>query len=157
MAAYDCVKPELKAGYAKSGLAVARDYQGWAKYNTVPYESGTHGSRYVNNYANATAKNYGKFEESGTMPEGSFLAKDSILADEAGKVRLGPLFLMEKMEAGFNGDTFDWRYTMVMPDGAIVGTTNGDGHNNVQFCVDCHNLQEQQDAMWFLPEEFRQN
>lgn len=154
-AAYTCVKAEMKAAYAPSGLKAAKAYQGWASFNTAPYQSDTHGARYVNNYANAIAKAYGKFEKAGKLPKGSLLAKDSFLVNKQGQVLIGPLFLMEKMEAGFNPASFDWRYTMVMPDGSVVGTTKGQGSRNVQFCVECHNLQENQDALWFLPEEFR--
>ena len=38
-----------------------------------------------------------------------------------------PLFLMEKMPAGFSYVTGDWRYIMIMPDGSLFGETRGDG------------------------------
>ncbi|MEX2648944.1 MAG: cytochrome P460 family protein [Alphaproteobacteria bacterium] len=159
-ATYDCIKGSMKAGYVKSslasagGLEIASGYQGWGRYSTRSYQSATHGGRQVQNYANAVAQAYGKFEESGRMPVGSVLAKDSFLV-KTGKVSAGPLFVMEKMPAGFNDESGNWRYTLVMPNGKIVGTTNGDGTKAVQFCVACHATMADNDHMWFVPSEYR--
>jgi len=53
------------------------------------------------------------------------VAKDSFTVTQSGGVMTGPLFLMEKREAGFNSATNDWLYMMVRPTGAVVGITNG--------------------------------
>jgi len=154
--AYDCMKGKLSAAYGKSGLAAASAYGGWKRYNRVPYISATHGGRYVNNYANATGDAYGKFEKSGTMPAGTVLAKDSFTVAGNGGVSPGPFFTMEKMPAGFRADANDWRYTLVMPNGAVFGTTNGEGSRNVEFCIECHSaVAEDQDQMFFIPEAYR--
>jgi hypothetical protein len=116
--------------------------------------SGTHGGRYVNNYVNARGSNYGLFENAGPSPEGTVLAKDSF-AVKRGKVVAGPLFLMEKMAANFNAGTQDWRYTLMLPNGKVIGTTNGSGSGKVQFCADCHLAMEDQDSRFFLDEEYR--
>ena len=34
------------------------------------------------------------------------------MVNTKGEVSVGPLFMMEKMQAGFNSDSDDWRYTM---------------------------------------------
>jgi len=83
------------------------------------------------------------------------IAKDSFVVSPAGSLSGGPLFLMEKMGAGFNEDTGDWRYTMITAGGKLVGTTGGDGDSAVQFCADCHASAEEQDYLFFLPEAFR--
>jgi hypothetical protein len=159
-AAYECVKGGMQAGYAKSklmsdtGLAIAGQYQGWSLYNTQPYVSNTHGGRFVNNYGNRRAKSYGKYEQAGVMPAGALLAKDSF-AVKHGKVVAGPLFVMEKMPAGFNADSDNWRYTLVMPGGKVIGTTNGKGSGNVEFCIGCHMSAGDTDSMMFLPEDYR--
>jgi hypothetical protein len=45
---------------------------------------------------------------------------------------------------------------MVMPDGSVAGTTNGDGSAAVEFCNACHvNVAQDQDYLFFLPEDFR--
>ena len=88
---------EMQAAYAKSGGPVSNSYQGWTRYSNFAYVSVTHGNRYVQNYGNAKAKAYGKFENAGRMPVGAILAKDSFQVTGAGKVAVGPLFVMEKM------------------------------------------------------------
>ncbi len=153
---YDCLSKELKAAYAKSDNKVAVSYASWPRYSKQPYTSATHGGRYVQNYANKTGRAYGNFEKAGTMPKGTALAKDSFAVAADGKVSAGPLFIMEKMDAGFNADSGDWRYTMVMPNGSVFGTTKGAGDDKVQFCAACHlGLAADMDSMLFLPEEYR--
>ncbi|MFQ5984649.1 MAG: cytochrome P460 family protein [Alphaproteobacteria bacterium] len=163
-AAYACIKGILKRGYFKSAQAAStgshharyQDYQEWARYSTRPYVSATHGGRFVQNYANVVAKAYGKYEDAGRMPVGAILAKDSFLVQN-GRVAPGPLFVMEKMRAGFNEASGNWRYTLVMADGRVVGTTNGEGSQNVAFCAGCHMglTGEETDSLFFLPDEYR--
>lgn len=155
-AAYDCIITEMKAAYAKSGIGVAAGYTSYKRYSKVAYQSATHGGRYVQNYANGTAKAYGKFEKSGRMPVGSYLVKDSFTATPDGKVGVGPLFIMRKMSAGWNKESDDWKYAMVMPNGAFFGETKGRNAKNMKFCIECHiTVAEEQDSMLFLPEEYR--
>ena len=75
---YTIVREALRAGYPLSGLQVARDYQGWRRYNSAPYLSATHGNHYLNNYANERALAYGEFEGAGRLPVGSFLPVMSV-------------------------------------------------------------------------------
>jgi|TARA_B100000315_G_scaffold242699_1_gene265179 hypothetical protein len=156
MTAYDCAKDEMAAAYKMSGLPAAGQFMNWKNYANNPYPSATHGGRYVNNYGNDTARNYGRYENVGVLPTGSVLAKNSFGVNGAGKVMIGPLFLMEKMPAGFNTDFGDWRYSMVMPDGSIFGRTGGKGSAKVQFCADCHTaLGAEQDHLLFMPPQYR--
>ena len=156
--AYECLVKEMLAGYKKSGMKVAGFYKDWDIYNNQPYVSDTHGGRFVNNYANAAARNYGKFEDVGRLPVGAMLAKDSFAVHATGKTGPGPLFLMEKMPAGFNQESGNWRYTMVMSDGAIFGVTNGQNSAKMQFCIDCHAaVAEDHDSVMLLPDEYRVN
>ena len=153
---YDRILDAMVAGYVKSKNPTAAAYRTWRRYNTAPYLSATHGKRYVNNYANDVAKAYGRFEEAGTLPVGSVLAKDSFEVTERGDVVTGPLALMEKMPAGFNPEGRDWRYTTIMPDGSLFGTTNGENTGRVEFCVECHIAAgDEQDHLFFIPSERR--
>jgi hypothetical protein len=146
----------MTAAYAKSGLAVATGYSEWRRYSKNAYVSETHGSRYVQNYANAEAKAYGAFENAGVMPAGAVLAKDSFTVQADGRVSVGPLFVMEKMAAGFYDDSDDWRYTMIMPDGQVFGTTKGEGSAKVEFCIGCHvSVAPEVDSLLFMPEAYR--
>ncbi|MFQ5774636.1 MAG: adenylate/guanylate cyclase domain-containing protein [Kiloniellaceae bacterium] len=153
---YDRILDDMVAVYRKSGNPHAGVYHTWRRYNTVPYLSATHGRRYVNNYANDPAKAYGRFEEAGTLPAGSVLAKDSFEVTDRGDVHTGPLSLMEKMQPGFNPEGRDWRYTMILPDGALFGTTNGEGSERVEFCMECHIAAgDEQDHLFFVPARHR--
>ncbi len=154
-AAYACIKGSLKAGYAKSGNEWVKSYQSWTNYAAQPYVSDTHGGRLVNNYVNARGSNYGLYEQAGPAPEGTVLAKDSFKVKPNGKVSAGPLFLMEKMAAGFNAESMDWRYTLIMPNGKILGTTGGKNAAKMGFCAECHAVMEDQDSRFYLDEEYR--
>ncbi len=158
VAAYDCLLAELKAAYAKSDNDIALSYAAWTRYSKQAYQSATHGNRYVQNYANAKARTYGAFEKAGVMPAGGAIAKDSFAVMPDGRVAVGPLFLMEKMDAGFNPGSDDWRYTMIMPNGSIFGATGGKGGAKMQFCADCHiSVAPEVDSMMFMPDEYRAN
>jgi hypothetical protein len=156
VAAYDCLIKDMKAAYVRSDNGVAYAYGKWPRYSNQAYASATHGNRYVQNYANDTAKAYGNYEQAGVYPAGSKLAKDSFSVKANGTVSPGPLFVMEKFEAGFNPESGDWRYTMVMPSGQIFGTTKGAGSQKVEFCVGCHmSVTPEMDSTMLLPEEYR--
>ncbi|MBT6441481.1 MAG: hypothetical protein HOK61_03565 [Alphaproteobacteria bacterium] len=107
--------------------------------------------RYVNNYANAKAQDYGLYEEGGPMPVGAIAAKESFVVSPNGKIGVGPLFLMAKQAAGSSPDTGDWYYTMILPNGAVQ-----DAANIQKFCNDCHTIAgEDDDNLMFLPDEYR--
>lgn len=153
---YNRIRDAMVAVYRTSGNPHATIYATWRRYNVTPYLSATHGQRYVNNYANPQAMAYGKAEEAGTLPEGSILAKDSFEVTDRGDVLTGPLALMEKMEPGFNPASRDWRYTMIMPDGSLFGTTNGERSEHVEYCVNCHlSAGDDHDHLYFVPKPHR--
>lgn len=154
---YNRIFDDMVAGYRISGDASAAGYRTWARFNSVPFRSETHGERYVNTYANGIGEPYGRYEAAGTMPRGTILAKDSFAVTTRGDVFSGPLFLMEKMAPGFKAEARDWRYTMIMPDGSVFGVTNGQGSERVEFCIACHEAAgDQLDHLFFPPEDFRQ-
>jgi hypothetical protein len=156
VALYDCLMKELKAAYAKSDDPVALSYQSWPRYSTRAYVSATHGERRVQNYANPAARAYGAYEAAGEMPRGAVLAKDSFTVGKDGHAKVGPLFIMEKMTDGWNAASDDWRYSMIMPNGSVFGTTKAAGSQKVQFCADCHMaVAPEVDSMMFMPEEYR--
>ena len=154
-AIYRDIAGDLTGLYKRSGVKAAMGYQKWRRYNTSPYLSVTHGQRYVNNFANGLAADYGRFEQSGPMPVGAVIAKDSVAVTGDGEIYPGPLFLMEKMAAGFSNATGDWRYTMIMPDGSLFGVTKGESSERVEYCIGCHLAQERYDHLYFPPERFR--
>jgi len=152
---YRIARKSLSVGYAGSGLTETQDYQSWRRFNTAPYLSSTHGNHYINNYANDTGRAYGRFENADTLPPGTILAKDSFAVTETGGILLGPLFVMEKMPAGFNDITGDWKYKLVQPDGTFFGETKGEGAERVEYCIACHWAVEHQDHLYFIPGDYR--
>jgi len=156
IAVYDCLQPQMAVAYAASGADIAVHFNSYRLYSNHPYVSATHGERYVMNYANDTARAYGLFEKAGALPVGSKLAKPSFSVKGNGQATMGPLFTMEKMDAGFNPDSGDWRYSMVLPSGSVVGSTNGKGADKVEFCIGCHlSVTPEQDSIMLIPEEYR--
>ncbi len=152
---YDVIANALTAGYKLSGHTVAETYQGWQRYNSTPYLSISHGNHYLNNYANPAASAYGAFEDAGLMPVGSVIAKDSFSVTTSRGIVLGPLFIMQKMAPGFNDLTGDWKYTEILPDGTLLGETNGEGAERVEYCIACHLANEKQDHLYFVPKRYR--
>lgn len=152
---YQAIREKLSSSYGLNRSKKLRKYLDWSRYSRAPYRSATHGARYVNNYANPKAKAYGQFEQAGVLAVGSTLVKDSFSATARGDILPGPLFVMEKMPQGFNSPSVNWKYTMIMPDGSLFGTTKGEGAKNVAFCVGCHATQAERDHLFFIPKKYR--
>jgi len=155
-ALHDCIVEAMRPAYARSGHRDAADFLDWELASSGFYRSATHGGRYVANYVDGPGSTYGAFEEAGPQPAGTRVAKPSFTLSLDGLLRLGPLFLMEKMPAGFSSDTGDWRYSMILPAGTVVGLTGGTGAERVGFCADCHaRVGAAQDYLFFPPPEAR--
>ncbi len=67
-AGYACALPEMLAGYAAAGVPSATAYATWTNYARHPYLSATHAGRYVNNYANDVAADYGRYQARDPLP-----------------------------------------------------------------------------------------
>jgi len=158
-ALYDCIKDKIYSGLQASGLEEAKAYRDWALVSTAPFISATHGNRFVRHYVNDVGKEaYIKWEALAgrNMPVGSITAKESFNVNKKGEVRNGPFFLMEKVAAGTLPDTDDWKYTLMFPNGKVVGVSGTDTAKKVKFCHDCHvNVLDDQDAMFFPDEDYR--
>ena len=158
-ALYDCIQGDLIAGYTKAAaVPTVTRYREWKVVTTAPLVSRTHGGRLVNHIVNDIAlERYTQWE----AMKGTRFATDSIVAKEAfrvaqnGDVRPGPLFIMEKAAQGTSPATDDWIYTRVFPNGEYERTLGKDS-DKLTFCHDCHaEVLEDQDAMFFPPEEYR--
>jgi hypothetical protein len=99
---FECLKPVMQAAYSPAEDPAASAFLGWWRYSTSAYPSATHGGRYVLNFGNRAGKDYIKYEDGGTLPAGSVIAKPSFGVSPTGQALLGPLFLMEKMAVGFD-------------------------------------------------------
>lgn len=82
------------------------------------------------------------------------LAKDGFSVMLKGKTGLGRFFLMEKMTAGFNKNSRDWKYTLVIPKGSILDVSDAQNSKGMVFCYECHMaVKEEENPIMFLPEE----
>ncbi|MGF1624012.1 MAG: cytochrome P460 family protein [Alphaproteobacteria bacterium] len=152
-AVYGELVDKMLARYRITGDPVAEAYLDWPRFNTAPYLSALHGNRYVNNYANNP--DYGLFGAGLPLATGTIVAKDAFTVMDDGRMFPGPLMIMEKMAPGYDPDGGDWRYTMILPDGTVFGTSNGQGAENVENCKACHAAVADRDFLYFMPEEFR--
>lgn len=154
---YECAKPAMAEDYAKADIDSVRNFQSWTLFSTIPYRSRSHSRRYVNNYANdIAAPLYGQYGAAGRLPEGSVIVKDSFVVTEEGRLVFGSLSIMEKMTTGFNPQGGDWRFTFVLPDGRLFGSTHELDEYTVEFCQDCHrDAGVEQDYLFFLPPKYR--
>lgn len=152
---YSALKERMAEGYALSKLEIVDNYQSWRRYNTVPYISATHGSRFVNSYANDKTENYGKLKEGETYAVGTVFAKDAITITEDDKQLPGALFVMEKLAAGTSEPTANWRYVVVNPDGSLFGDTTGEEADLVGYCHTCHEGVADQDYTFFVRKKYR--
>jgi hypothetical protein len=152
---YNGIAEQMREGYAQSRYSSARDYQNWQRFNTSPYLSPGHGNRFLNNYGNDQATDYFKMADGGTLPAGAILAKDSFTVTAAENVYPGALFLMEKLPAGTNSATADWRYVMLLPDGSVLGDTTGANPDSMTFCHACHLQAKSSDYLFLLPDKLR--
>ena len=156
MALYDCLQKTIGSSYKGGGHWAVNKWQGFDNFTTHAYPSATHGNRFVLNYVNKLgSKAYANYGGVNPMPIGTTAAKASFTVSASGQASIGPLFIMEKMVRGFNSETGDWRYALVMPGGQTVGLTGGANSAAMTFCHDCHVGAEDDDFLLFLPEEVR--
>lgn len=148
---YDCLKDAMAEGYANEGDPIGKNYRSWTLSSTRPAVQGAHSNRLLQTFANpAAAEQYLKFEEEGVeMPVGSVLAKESITVSIKKKAaRVGPLFIMTKLEPGAAPETDDWFYGGLQPNGKPMKFKQS-------YCHDCHVVWEDQDSLAYPMEEVR--
>jgi hypothetical protein len=146
---YDCIEGAMAAAYGAEGDAVGTAYRGWQVTSTRPAVAGPHGDRFLQTFANpVAADDYLAFaEERGPMPVGSVLAKESFALKD-GVARVGPLFVMTKLEPGAAPEAGDWRYDALQPNGKVMGIQQG-------FCAGCHMNWDYRDSLAYPLEEVR--
>ena len=141
----------MAEGYAAAGDEVGSSYRNWSVTSTRPAVAGPHGERLLQTFANdVAAEQYLKFAQEGVvMPAGSVLAKESItISKKAKEARVGPLFIMTKLEAGGAPETDDWLYAGLQPNGKPMTFKQA-------FCHDCHAGFAEQDFLAYPLEEVR--
>ena len=147
---YECIKGELREGYAAVGDERATAYQSWGVTSTVPGGVGNHGSRFLMTFVNEVGfDEYVKFSDEGAkMPVGTLIAKESFNVNKKGIVKKGPLFFMEKVAAGEADEFGNWVYSALQAKGKVMKIKQ-------KFCHDCHGNFEGQDSLGYPEEDYR--
>lgn len=119
------------------------NWKGFTNVSPGPWLSPTHGKRFVEIYVNDVALE--AYKSGGEMPVGSIVVKPSWENEDGVPGADGPLFVMEKMPAGFAPESEDWFYAFQWQSppekwAAKIGT-NVDWRSpseKVEYCSDCH-------------------
>jgi len=133
------------------------------KMNSRPWNSRTHGHRWVNTYVSKEAVE--AYEKSDPLPEGTQVVKESF-ENAGGKAsgQSGPLYVMVKNSSAATRSTGGWQYALVWEKPVPHNPENiqeavrwlpGDPHLN--SCVKCHNHFKLGDYMGGIPEGFEKN
>ena len=154
-AIYHQIQSELAKTFARSELPVVKEYNTWKRYNRAPYLSSTHGDRYINNFANDLAVRYDALAKGYKMPAGAVFAKDGFAVTKEGDILPGRLFVMEKLAEGASPGTGDWRYLAIESDGSLIGDSQHDAQNALEFCHICHKVRSSRDFLFFVPPGYR--
>ncbi len=93
---------------------------------------GFHGGRFLVTYVNETGADAYLQWGAAPIPAGTVIAKESFSVNEQGAAQAGPLFIMQKTEAGQSPETDDWYYMMVGPDGSPQAV------EVISACSQCH-------------------
>ncbi|SFI90562.1 cytochrome P460 family protein [Jannaschia pohangensis] len=148
-ALYDCMEGQMLDAYTKEGDAIAGAYRDWTITATRAAVAGPHQERFLLTFVNDVAtEQYLKFEDGDfEMPVGSILVKESIGVRD-GTARVGPLFIMEKVDTAEAAEYGNWFYSGIQPNGKPLKISQ-------KFCHDCHGGYEGQDSMGYPLEEVR--
>jgi hypothetical protein len=122
------------------------DWKSFTNVSPGPWISKTHGKRFVEIYVNDVALEAYKSRET-ALPVGSIVVKPSWENEDGKPGADGPLFVMEKMAAGFAPDSDDWLYVFQWQNppekwAAKIGT-NVDWRSpseKIEYCSDCHDV-----------------
>ena len=94
---------------------------------------------YLNDVALGAVEN-----RSGTMPEGSIVAKENYMPDKT----LAAVTVMYKV-AGYNPDHNDWFFTKFLPDGTLDKMPNGMAmEGKIPGCQGCHSAKRDNDYLY---------
>lgn len=141
---YQCARDSLISGYQKGDNPVAKDYVNWKAAATGPAKPGFHSNRYLMTYVNEIGHStYVAYASSDVnMPIGSLVAKESYKLKKGGKIKAGPLFIMEKVGADKAPKADGWLYSGVKANGKPMKFKQA-------FCHNCHKAYKAQDALGY--------
>lgn len=86
-------------------------FEGWTKVTKFPHPSPTHGKRFAEIYVNDVG--LAAYTSEADFPVGTIIVKQTWENDNGKPSTVkGPVFVMEKKEAGFNAEHEDWYYAI---------------------------------------------
>ena len=142
-------------------LSLARGYRTHlVKMNTRPWNSRTHGHRWVNTYVSKEGME--AYQKSDVMPEGSRVVKESFEdADGKPSGQPGPLYIMVKGPTSSSPRTGGWQYALSW-DNPVPGNPEKiqmpvqwlPGNPHLNSCAKCHNHFKLGDYLGGIPEGF---
>lgn len=151
----------LPVGNLSDPLEAARDYRhSLVKMNSKPWNSRTHGHRWVNTYVSKEAAD--AYKNSNPLPEGSLVVKESF-EDLNGKISdvPGPLYVMRKGKAADSPSTGGWQYALAWekpaahnPENILMPVKWLPGDSHLSSCVKCHNHFKTSDYVGGIPEGY---
>lgn len=140
--------------------AVGNYREDLVKMNSKPWNSRTHGHRWVNTYVSREAVS--AYKNDAPLPEGSLVVKESF-QDEGGKPSgtPGPLYVMHKGKEADSPDTHGWQYSLSW-DQPVPGNPEGiqmpvkwlPGDPHLASCARCHNHFKGTDFLGGVPDGF---
>jgi hypothetical protein len=90
-------------------LDIGADYATYTRVNKAPYESPTHGKRFVEVYVNQVG--LAAYQSAAEFPTGTIVVKTSWETVDGKPTDVpGPIFVMEKRAKGFAPEHQDWWY-----------------------------------------------
>jgi len=125
-------------------LEVGADYASYTKVTVEPFESATHGYRFVEIYVNDAG--LAAYTGGAELPAGATIVKVSWERDGDRPSSVpGPIFVMQKREPGFAPDHEDWYYAIhwAEPTAKMVKRFGGPFYwrspsPRVDYCWRCH-------------------
>ena len=130
------------------------------KMNSKPWNSRTHGHRWVNTYV--SKEGAAVYKNGGALLEGSLVVKESF-QDEGGKPSgtSGPLYVMRKGKEADSPETHGWQYALSWdqpapgnPEGIQMPVKWLPGDPHLASCVKCHNHFKGTDFLGGVPDGF---
>jgi hypothetical protein len=146
---YNCIRPQLIAGYQSQGDDLAMAYSSWQATAKQPAKPGFHSNRLLMTYVNDVGiDTYLTYAIGLDMPLGSLIAKESYEIKGSGKLKEGPLFFMEKVGVDKAPETAGWYYSALKDNGKPMSVKQS-------FCHSCHMAYAAQDYLGFPQPEVR--
>lgn len=126
-------------------LQVGADYASYKKVSSGPFESPTHGKRFVEIYVNDIGA--AAYQSEAELPVGTVIVKTSWEREgDAPSKTAGPLFVMEKRAPGYDTERNDWYYALHWAEVPESWTKKVGARQvywqspspKVSYCHDCH-------------------